>query len=206
MNNQGRQGGRKIRRWLPRKRACSSLIVFIPWYNQMPFWRSRRKSWFAAADQRDIEWLNTQVYSRLSVSFWLWPIAICAWQMKVFSLGACQKMTFCFCYYSDSTITISRHWLALVFRTVIPLPLVQTITNPIISIMTYRETRHRVTLRSEMIFIHRITCRAHFHHNISGAFYIEELVKKRRNSIANALELRFSCTNPSICMYGISMS
>ena len=193
----------------------------------MPFWRGRRKSWFAATDQRDIEWLNTQVYSRLSVSFWLWPIAICAWQMKVFSLGACQKMTFCFCYYSDSTITISRHWLALVFRTVIPLPLVQTITNPIISIMTYRETRHRVTMRSEMIFIHRITCRAHFHHNISGAFYFEELVKKdvtplltHWNYVFLALThryvftvyrwvrtyLRLSCTNPSICIYGLRLA
>ena len=28
--------------------------------------------------------------------------------------------------------------------------------------------------------------------------YIDELVQERRNSIANALELRLSCTNPSI--------
>ena len=30
--------------------------------------------------------------------------------------------------------------------------------------------------------------------------YIDGLVQERRNSIANALELRFSCTNPSICL------
>ena len=30
--------------------------------------------------------------------------------------------------------------------------------------------------------------------------YINELVQERRNSIANAQELRLSCTNPSICM------
>ena len=29
--------------------------------------------------------------------------------------------------------------------------------------------------------------------------YIDALVQERRNCIANALELRFSCTNPSIC-------
>ena len=28
--------------------------------------------------------------------------------------------------------------------------------------------------------------------------HIDELVQERRNSIANACELRFSCTNPSI--------
>ena len=28
--------------------------------------------------------------------------------------------------------------------------------------------------------------------------YLDGLVQKRRNSIANALELRLSCTNPSI--------
>ena len=29
--------------------------------------------------------------------------------------------------------------------------------------------------------------------------YIDELVQERRNSIANALQLRLSCTKPSIC-------
>ena len=29
--------------------------------------------------------------------------------------------------------------------------------------------------------------------------YIDGLVQERRNSIANALDLRLSCTNPSIC-------
>ena len=32
--------------------------------------------------------------------------------------------------------------------------------------------------------------------------YIDGLVQERRNSIANALELRLSCTNPSICCPG----
>ena len=32
--------------------------------------------------------------------------------------------------------------------------------------------------------------------------YIDGLVKERRNSIANALELRLSCTNPSTCPCG----
>ena len=32
--------------------------------------------------------------------------------------------------------------------------------------------------------------------------YFDALVKERRNSIANALELRLSCTNPSICSDG----
>ena len=32
------------------------------------------------------------------------------------------------------------------------------------------------------------------------ALYIDVLVQERRNSIANALELHFSCTNPSICV------
>ena len=32
--------------------------------------------------------------------------------------------------------------------------------------------------------------------------YIDGLVQERRNSIANALELRLSCTNPSICVRG----
>ena len=32
------------------------------------------------------------------------------------------------------------------------------------------------------------------------AWYIDGLVHERRNSIANAMELRLSCTNPSICM------
>ena len=31
-------------------------------------------------------------------------------------------------------------------------------------------------------------------------FYIDGLVQERRNSIANALELRLSCTNPLICV------
>ena len=30
-------------------------------------------------------------------------------------------------------------------------------------------------------------------------YYIDGLVQERRNSIANALELCLSCTNPSIC-------
>ena len=37
-----------------------------------------------------------------------------------------------------------------------------------------------------------------------GMSYIDRLVQERRNSIANALELRLSCTNPSIwkdCLY-----
>ena len=29
--------------------------------------------------------------------------------------------------------------------------------------------------------------------------YVNGLVQERRNSIANALELRLSCTNPSMC-------
>ena len=33
-------------------------------------------------------------------------------------------------------------------------------------------------------------------------FYnIDELVQEKRNSFANALELRLSCTNPSLCIY-----
>ena len=31
--------------------------------------------------------------------------------------------------------------------------------------------------------------------------YIDGLVQERRNSIANELELRLSCTNPSLYMY-----
>ena len=31
-------------------------------------------------------------------------------------------------------------------------------------------------------------------------WYTDELVQERHNSIANALELRLSCTNPSICV------
>ena len=34
-----------------------------------------------------------------------------------------------------------------------------------------------------------------FRHDVDG------LVQERRNSIANALELRLSCTNSSICLY-----
>ena len=37
---------------------------------------------------------------------------------------------------------------------------------------------------------------------ITSNSYIDGLVQERRNSIANALELRLSCTNPSI--YAIS--
>ena len=29
--------------------------------------------------------------------------------------------------------------------------------------------------------------------------HLDGLIQERRNSIANALELRLSCTNPSIC-------
>ena len=38
-------------------------------------------------------------------------------------------------------------------------------------------------------------------HDIDQIFtvHIDGLVQERRNSIANALELRLSCTNPSIC-------
>ena len=36
-------------------------------------------------------------------------------------------------------------------------------------------------------------------HWIQGILYLNGLVQLRRNSIANALELRLSCTNPSIC-------
>ena len=35
---------------------------------------------------------------------------------------------------------------------------------------------------------------------------IDGLVQGRRNSIANALELRLSCTNPSICYYNFVIS
>ena len=31
--------------------------------------------------------------------------------------------------------------------------------------------------------------------------HVDGLVQERRNSIAKALELRLSCTNPSICMH-----
>ena len=36
--------------------------------------------------------------------------------------------------------------------------------------------------------------------------YVDELVQERRNSSANALELRLPCTNPSmwLCMFGVS--
>ena len=35
--------------------------------------------------------------------------------------------------------------------------------------------------------------------------YFDGLVQERRNAIANALELRLSCTNPSICIIPIYM-
>ena len=34
--------------------------------------------------------------------------------------------------------------------------------------------------------------------------YIDGLVQEKRNSIANTLVLRFSCTNPSICITGLN--
>ena len=36
--------------------------------------------------------------------------------------------------------------------------------------------------------------------NMRLSVYIDGFVQKRRNSIANTLELRLSCTNPSICI------
>ena len=33
--------------------------------------------------------------------------------------------------------------------------------------------------------------------------HFDGLVQERRNSIANALELRLSCTNPSICVVSL---
>ena len=35
-------------------------------------------------------------------------------------------------------------------------------------------------------------------HELGNNYNIDGLVQERRNSIANALELRLSCTNPSI--------
>ena len=32
-----------------------------------------------------------------------------------------------------------------------------------------------------------------------GSYFVDGLMQERRNSIANALELRLSCTNPSMC-------
>ena len=37
-----------------------------------------------------------------------------------------------------------------------------------------------------------------YHPCIGSALYIDVLAQERRNSIANALELRLSCTNPLI--------
>ena len=34
--------------------------------------------------------------------------------------------------------------------------------------------------------------------------YLDGLVQERRNSIANALELRLSCTNPSLCSLSVA--
>ena len=41
----------------------------------------------------------------------------------------------------------------------------------------------------------------------SNQHYVDGLVQERRNSIANALELRLSCTNPSmwLCVYVLSI-
>ena len=47
-----------------------------------------------------------------------------------------------------------------------------------------------------------------FLHEVIAAdpdFDIDGLVHERRNSIANALELRLSCTNPLICKYSKQM-
>ena len=41
--------------------------------------------------------------------------------------------------------------------------------------------------------------------NIYMCAYIDGLVQERSNSIANTLELRLSCTNPSICMHHLSL-
>ena len=54
---------------------------------------------------------------------------------------------------------------------------------------------------------HQVISNHHDDVSLDGAFqkssaqcnlYIDRLVQERRNSIANALELRLSCTNPSI--------
>ena len=39
--------------------------------------------------------------------------------------------------------------------------------------------------------------------NLVSKIYIDGLVQERRNSIANTLELRLSCTNPSIYLFGM---
>ena len=42
-----------------------------------------------------------------------------------------------------------------------------------------------------------------FYHLWAHYIYFDELVQERRNSIADALELCLSCTNPSICIDGL---
>ena len=39
----------------------------------------------------------------------------------------------------------------------------------------------------------------HYQYEITLDEYIDGLVQERHNTIANALELRLSCTNPSMC-------
>ena len=67
--------------------------------------------------------------------------------------------------------------------------------NNNIVIMNYSITALRITG----------TCLASSHY-LSQPVYMDELVQERRNSIANALELHLSCTNPSIYSLQLSMS